>query len=67
MEGAAGEVTLPIAKPFVVATQKPVAICLLVNRALSKDRVETADSLLVEVRPFRIIILAMPRIVRAGA
>jgi hypothetical protein len=67
MEGAAGEVALPIAEAFIVAAQKPVAICLLVNRALPKDRIEAAHSALVEVRAFGIIILATPRIVGAGA
>jgi hypothetical protein len=67
MESAAGEVTLPIAEAFIVATQKPVAIRLLINRALPKDLVKAPHRAPVEVRAFGIIILAMPRIVCAGA
>ena len=67
MESAAAEVSLPIPKPFIVPAQKAVAICLLIIGALSKDRVKAAHGLLVEVRAFRIIVLAAPRIVGAGA
>jgi len=49
MEGAARKVTLPIAEAFIVAPQKPVAICLLVNRALPKDLVKATHRALVEV------------------
>ena len=67
MEGAAGEVSLPIAEAFIVPTQESVAICLLVDRALAEDRVKAARRALIEVRAFGIIILAAPSIIRAGA